>query len=34
MKRRLIDQQMDAFLADRVKRFQAGETLDPLHYDA
>ena len=34
MRRRLIDQQMDAFLADRVKRFQAGETLDPLHYDA
>ena len=34
MKRRLIDQQMDAFLADRVRRFQTGETLDPLHYDA
>ena len=33
MKRRLIDQQMDAFLADRVTRFQAGETLDPPHYD-
>ena len=33
MKHRLIQQQMDAFLSDRVKNMRAGETLEALHYE-
>ena len=33
MKQRLIQQQMDAFLADRVAKMRAGETLEDLYYE-
>lgn len=33
MKQRLIQQQMDAFLADRVDKMRSGETLEPLYYE-
>ena len=33
MKRHLVDQQMNAFLSDRVSRLMSGEELEPLFFD-